>query len=141
MAEMTCSKTPGGSLRPPFLSIGRALIEVIRAIRVARRVERLRKLESLHSAVRGARALSAGTRRRTLSERRALRTAISLVDRAFVSGANCVRRSLMELALDSGAATESFRAGFRRLGGPRSGHAWLESHGPDGSYDAVVTIP
>jgi hypothetical protein len=84
--------------------------------------------------------MAAGAPRRSFDERRALRTAISIVDRAFITGANCVRRSLLEMALDSGAATEAFRAGFRRVGGPRSGHAWLESHGPDGSYDVVVTI-
>lgn len=123
-----------------MLRIWRVLIEVVRTIRIAGRVERLRKLESLHSAVGAARAMAAGTPRRTFDERRALRAAISLVDRAFITGGNCVRRSLMELALDSGAATEVFHAGFRRAGGPRSGHAWLESHGPDGSYDAVVTI-
>jgi hypothetical protein len=115
-------------------------VETARAFRIAFRVEGMRKRESLHAAVRLARGLSARAPARGTAERRVLRRAISIVETLLFGGSNCVRRSLMELALDQGAASEPFVAGFRRSGGPRSGHAWLASDGDNGSYDAVVTI-
>jgi hypothetical protein len=68
---------------------------------------------------------------------------IRLVDRLFPGGANCYRRTLLEIALDAGAAEERLFLGLKEQGGPASGHAWLESW-PDAAeasrYDAIVEI-
>jgi hypothetical protein len=44
------------------------------------------------------------------------------------------------MALDADAAKGRFFAGLKIGGGPKSGHAWLESDSPDKAYDAVVAI-
>jgi len=95
------------------------------------------------------RRLGAGQRARRDGERGRLRRLISLVDRCLPDGGNCVRRALLEMALDSGAARDTFLAGLQSHGGPRSGHAWLASqpaqdkqpaqHQTD-RYDAVISI-
>lgn len=86
------------------------------------------------------RAMSASRRARSPDERLVLRRAIAAIDRRFPGGANCVRRSLLEMALDREAGKEELFAGFRRGGGLASGHAWLGSPPIDASYDAVVAI-
>jgi Transglutaminase-like superfamily len=103
-------------------------------------VELLRNGTSLHRATRIARALSHGVPR-SPEGRLKLRRAIAAVDARFPDGGNCLRRSLLEIALDAGAAAETLYAGFQARGGRNSGHAWLASH-PDQAerYDAVVTL-
>jgi hypothetical protein len=95
------------------------------------------------------RRLGVGQRARLDGERGRLRRIISLVDRCLPDGGNCVRRALLEMALDGGAARDTFLAGLQSQGGPRSGHAWLASQqtqDPQASqcandrYDAVISI-
>jgi hypothetical protein len=70
-----------------------------------------------------------------------LKRAIAAVDARYPGGPNCVRRSLLEMALDRGAAGESLFAGFKAGGGKQTGHAWLASDPtPVERYDAVLTI-
>jgi hypothetical protein len=89
----------------------------------------------------GARALGLRQRRRDPAARRRLRRVIGAIDKRIPGGANCYRRSLVELALDRGAAGEKLLIGLMRTGDPKSGHAWLESHGaPDRRYDAVMAL-
>ena len=82
-------------------------------------------------------------RRRSPSERGALRRVIGAVDARFPGGANCYRRALLEICVDAGAAEEKLCMGLKSRGGPGSGHAWLASW-PDaanaGVYDTVVEI-
>ena len=59
--------------------------------------------------------------------RERLRRAIRFVDRCFPSGPNCYRRVLLEIALDSGAASEPLHFGLQFRGEPKSGHIWLAS--------------
>jgi hypothetical protein len=83
------------------------------------------------------------TRRET--DRLRLRRIISLVDRCLPDGGNCVRRALLEMALDGGAARDTFLAGLQSQGGPGSGHAWLawrpaQDKTNSDRYDAVISI-
>jgi hypothetical protein len=58
-------------------------------------------------------------------------------------GGNCVRRALLEMALDGGAARDTFHAGLQSQGGPGSGHAWLAwqpTRDKNDRYDAVISI-
>jgi hypothetical protein len=111
-----------------------------RVIAVLFEVEANRRLTSPQRAARAARrrALRAPTRSPEARER--LCRAIALVDRWMPGGANCLRRSLLEMSLDAGAAREKLLAGFKAGGGRASGHAWLESHAVTEQYDAVISI-
>ena len=102
-------------------------------------VEWRRRRLSLHHAVARARAQSV-RRGRSAVERARLQRVIGAVDARMPGGANCVRRALLEMSLDAGAAGERLFAGLKSGGGPRSGHAWLESHSVSESYDAVITV-
>jgi Transglutaminase-like superfamily len=103
-------------------------------------IEWRRRTLSLHHAVALARASHRGRRLRTRVGRVRLQQAIAFVDARMPGGPNCVRRSLMEITLDADAAGEPLYAGIKRGGGPRSGHAWLESHSVHESYDAIVSV-
>ena len=116
-----------------------ALWETVRVLFAVPRVEVLRRGSSLHDAAN--RIRKGSSRRLRAPEGRArLRRAIAVVDARLPGGPNCVRRSLLEMALDRGAANEKLLAGFVSGGGPKSGHAWLESEGMSQRYDAVITI-
>jgi len=69
-----------------------------------------------------------------------LKRVIGAIDRRLPGGKNCVRRALLEIALDGAAAREKFFAGLQTGGGPGSGHAWLESEPASDRYDAVIAI-
>jgi len=121
----------------------RTLVELARVVVAMPRVELDRRRASLHHAVRMARQRSAGRAQRSLEARRRLRRAIAFVDARLPGGPNCVRRSLLEMALDAGAAREKLLAGFVAGGGKKSGHAWLEFESVprfDHTFDAVIAI-
>jgi hypothetical protein len=103
-------------------------------------VEKRRRESSLHSAVADARERGLRWHARSSADRARLRRIISRVDRHLPGGANCVRRALLEMTLDSGAAGERLLAGFRTGGSAGSGHAWLDSETPADRYDAVIAI-
>jgi hypothetical protein len=103
-------------------------------------VEWRRRRLSLHRAVALTRSRSGRSRKRDEDGRLKLRRAIAALDARMPGGPNCVRRSLLEMTLDAGAAAEPLYAGLRRGGGPRSGHAWLQSHQVHESYDVVVSV-
>ena len=103
-------------------------------------VEIDRRAVSPQRAAASARRRSAGTMPRSPIARRQLQRAIALIDARFPGGPNCLRRSLIEMSLDSGAAQERLLAGFVSNGGKGSGHAWLESQPTVKSYDAVIPI-
>jgi hypothetical protein len=115
------------------------LWEMVRVLFAAPRVELHRRRSSLHHAARLIRKRSS-RRLRAPDDRARLRRAISIVDARLPGGPNCVRRALLEMALDRGAANEKLLAGFVSGGGPKSGHAWLESERVAERYDAVITV-
>ena len=117
-----------------------AVADLIRIARVVPSIEWMRRRDGLSGAV--GRVRSRGTRQiqRPFVQRTVLKRLIAAVDRRFPGGGNCLRRSLIEMALDGGAAREPLFAGFRSGGGLKSGHAWLQSDPPGGPYDAVISI-
>lgn len=117
-----------------------AALDFVRVLGSLPGVELRRREASLHSAVAGARQKGARRIARSAADRARLRVIISRLDRYFPGGGNCVRRALLEMALDSGAARERVFAGFKTGGGVGSGHAWLESDAPANRYDAVISI-
>jgi hypothetical protein len=74
---------------------------------------------------------------RSPAERERLRRIIAAVDARLPGQPSCYRRSLLEMALDKGAAFEPLSMGLRVPGGPRSGHAWLgvDPVAPSQPYD------
>jgi hypothetical protein len=116
------------------------IVDLTLVVLVAPWIELFRRKLGMHRATQMARKFASGRRRSEGARRRLVRT-IAAIDARFPGGPNCFRRSLLEIALDSGAATEKLHAGFRSGGGRNSGHAWLDSHGvPATPYDAVVTL-
>ena len=104
-------------------------------------VEAARRSLGPRAAVARSRSIGSWQRRRDSATRLRFRRIIGAIDRRLPGGANCYRRSLIEVALDRGAAGEQLLMGFMRGGSPRSGHAWLESHpAPDDRYDAVMVL-
>lgn len=79
-------------------------------------------------------------KKRTAEARTRLKRVIGAIDRRLPGGKNCVRRALLEMALDGGAARERFFAGLQKGGRSGSGHAWLESDSVTDRYDAVIAI-
>jgi hypothetical protein len=68
-----------------------------------------------------------------------LQRAIAWVDACL--GANCFRRTLLETALDRGAAHEPVSLGFSAgEKSPLSGHAWLGAEEQTRSYDFTVKL-
>ncbi|MEP6652742.1 MAG: lasso peptide biosynthesis protein [Myxococcales bacterium] len=116
------------------------LWEVVRVLRVLPSVEFSRRSLSLHNSVRRVRSRAEGAAFRSQEARAVLRRAIVAVDARMPGGGNCVRRSLLEIRLDAGAAQERLFAGFRAGGIPKSGHAWLESHSNQETFDVVISI-
>jgi hypothetical protein len=116
------------------------LVELARVVFAVPRVELERRRLSLHHAVTAVRRRSSYRVARSTEARRRLRRAIALVDARLPDGPNCVRRSLLEMALDGGAAREKLMAGFVSGGGRKSGHAWLETESVAFKYDAVISI-
>jgi len=103
-------------------------------------VEFRRRRTSLHRAAAGARHIGERRVTRTAGQRTELKRVIGAIDRRLPDGGNCVRRALVEMALDQGAARERLFAGFKSGGGAKSGHAWLESDRHEVRYDAVITV-
>jgi hypothetical protein len=120
--------------------------DLLRVLRVLPSIELQRRRLGLHGVVALARARGMQRGLRSTEGRARLQRVISAVDRRLPDRGNCVRRALLEMALDRGAARERLHAGLRTGGGPRSGHAWLEPEAPAGApatkspYDAVIVI-
>lgn len=118
-----------------------AAADLVKVLGLLPLVEAKRRRTGLHEVVALARKLGASRVERPAEDRARLKRVISAVDARVPGGANCVRRALLEIAIDGGAAREEFFAGFKSGGGPKSGHAWLESEPCDGaSYDAVMKL-
>jgi hypothetical protein len=120
--------------------MGRLAMDILRVKLVLPRVEADRLSTGPHRAARAARRRAAGRPSRSPEARARLRRAIAMVDARHPAGPNCLRRSLLEMSLDAGAARERLLAGFIAGGGEGSGHAWLESHVVAERYDTVIPI-
>jgi hypothetical protein len=114
--------------------------DAVTALAVLPVVEWRRHSLNLRDAAAVSRASARGRRRRSPDARARLRRLIGRVDARMPGGANCVRRALWEMSLDPESANERLFAGIRHGGGPKSGHAWLESQSNREQYDAVVAF-
>jgi hypothetical protein len=119
---------------------GSEILEALNVLRALPAVEWRRRRLSLHRAVDVARVSSRNRRARSADGRARLKRVIAMVDARLPDGGNCVRRALLEMSLDPTSARERLFAGLRHGGGPRSGHAWLESDSTRESYDAVIAV-
>ena len=104
------------------------------------RVELWRRRLGFHESIAVARARGAGRRSRSRESRDRLRQLIGAIDRRLPDGGNCVRRAMLEMSLDKGAANETLFAGISSRGGPKSGHALLASDDAPEQYDAVFSM-
>jgi len=117
------------------------LVELGRVARLLIVVERDRSNLGPCPAAARARTRGGGTRARPKSERDVLRRAISILDARMRGGPNCLRRALLEMSLDRGAAGEALHLQVSANGEPGSGHARLESWPEDGrTFDATFVI-
>lgn len=117
------------------------LLEVARVARVLPRVERDRRTLGPLPAVDAARARSRGAPARSSAERALLRRAVAAADARLPGGANCLRRALLEISLDAGAASEPLHLYLTADGTPGSGHARLASWPEDGrTFEAHFVI-
>jgi len=118
----------------------RRLMDCARCLRTIVRIERARRSAGPLPAARLARSFGKTADPRWGLDRERLRRYVRRVDSLFPGGPNCYRRALLEMAFDRGAAAETLHLGLRASGGPRSGHAWLSSETPTGSYDVTLSI-
>jgi hypothetical protein len=122
------------------VDLARMVAEIARVVVALPEVEANRRLTSPQRAAHAARRRALRAPLRSMEARERLRRAIAAVDRCMPGGGNCLRRSLLEMTLDAGAANERLLAGFKAGGAAASGHAWLESHAVVEYYDAVISI-
>lgn len=116
-------------------------VELFRVLSILPEVEQTRRVIGIEPAVAAMRAHGARALQRDPAGRQQLRRAIAWVDARMQGGGNCYRRVLLELALDSGAASEQVGVGVRAKGGPGSGHAWLgRRSGSAERYDLELTL-
>lgn len=112
--------------------------EVARALRLLREAERLRLSAPPERAVRAMRAKGSAAGRRGPLARARLRRAIGWVDAAYpLREANCLRRVLLEIGLDSGAAEETLVFG---LDVGSTGHVAFKG-AEDRSFDVTFELP
>jgi hypothetical protein len=117
------------------------LIELCRVLLVLPQVEAGRRLLGPRPLLETLRRRGRRARRRDTAARARLRRAIAWIDSRCPGGANCYRRSLLEVALDPSAAAEPFRMGFRAGAGSVSGHAWLGASAQDAErYDVELAL-
>lgn len=110
--------------------------ELVRVARVVRAIERRRMSDGPEAIVRDYRARGSREKKRGPIGRARLRRAIGWVDAFFPGGPNCFRRTLLELALDSGAARERIVFG---LDVGRTGHVTFKGR-EDRTFDVVYEL-
>jgi hypothetical protein len=103
------------------------------------RVQRWMRDFGPERAIEAARARGRHAKRHAAGERRALRWAVAWVDAFSPGRGGCYRRTLLEIALDSGAAEETV---FLGLDVGKTGHAWLASAADEQRpFDVVFEVP
>lgn len=110
--------------------------EVVRVARIVREVERRRVSDGPEATVRDYRAQGSREKKRGPIGRARLRRAIGWIDAFFPGRPNCFRRTLLELALDGGAARERLVFG---LDVGRTGHVTFKGR-EDRTFDVVYEL-
>lgn len=116
-------------------AFARELASAARTVRVAERLRLGEPPERAVSVARG-RGRQSGRTRGTVGRAR-LRRAIGWIDAAHPGGPNCFRRTLVELALDAGAAGETLVFG---LDVGETGHVAFKD-AEDRAFDVVFEVP
>lgn len=111
--------------------------ELLRVLRVMPEAERRRRRDAPERAVSAMRARGRRHYARAPVGRARLRRAIGWVDAVFPGGPNCLRRTLTELALDRGAASETLVFG---LDVGKTGHVAFKD-AEDRSFDVAFEVP
>jgi hypothetical protein len=111
--------------------------EVGRAVAIVVQAERTRTREAPERAVALMRERGARQPARGPIGRSRLRLAIGWVDAFFPRGPNCFRRTLIEIALDAGAAQETLVFG---LDVDKTGHVWFKD-AEDRAFDVTFDVP
>lgn len=116
-------------------------LDVGRAILALPEVEWGRRRGSPGHVIERLRARGLRERRRSDASRARLVRAIALVDRAGPGGPNCLRRTLLRVALDRAAAEEPVVLGLnlRTEDGAR-GHAWVDRTESPPAYDVEFRV-
>jgi SAM-dependent methyltransferase len=110
--------------------------ELARVIAALPRIERARRSLGPGPLVALVRRHAVGAERRDPASRARLRQVIAICDRLVPFGGGCYRRSLLEIALDAGAAEEPLLLGLRG----EEGHAWLQSSAPAERFDVTFDV-
>jgi hypothetical protein len=130
--------------RPGTTSLAEQIVlavELLRVLSVLAVVEKSRTELGIEPAVAVMRERGGRSIHRDPARRVQLQRAIGWVDARMSGGANCYRRVLLELALDSGASSELVRVGVCAKGGRGSGHAWLGARSAGAErYDLELTL-
>ncbi len=111
-------------------------VELARTLLMIQEAERLRSRKSPEEAVASMRARGQGAHARGHLGRARLRRAIGWADAMFPNGGNCLRRVLIELGLDAGAASEPLAFGLD-VGG--TGHVAF-ADAEDLRFDVVFNL-
>jgi hypothetical protein len=110
--------------------------EIVRVARIVRELERSRLSDGPETIVRDCRARGSREKERGPIGRARLRRAIGWVDALSPRGPNCFRRTLLELALDAGAAREKLVFGLDVC---RTGHVTFKGR-EDRTFDVVYEL-
>jgi hypothetical protein len=135
--ELVLRVMPDDATAPGPPPPGAFVRDVARALRLVPEAERARQATSPEHAVAEMRARGRTCPARGALARARLRRAIGWVDALHPRGANCYRRTLLELALDGGAAREALVFG---LDVGRTGHVAFKGNEELG-FDVVFEIP
>lgn len=113
-------------------------LELARAACVLPFVEAASRFVGPRPIVDVLRTIGAFAPRRDPAARARLRRAIGAIDSRVWKKSGCYRRSLVEMALDRGAAAETLHIGLHADGS--EGHAWLDSETRKENFDLEITI-
>lgn len=128
--ELRAGAAPNAAARDPFA------VEVARVVRALPEAERARLEETPERALARMRRLGLAREERDAIGRARLRRAIGWVDALSPRGASCYRRTLLELALDRGAAREPVVFG---LDVGRTGHVAFKDR-EDRAFDVAFEV-
>jgi hypothetical protein len=116
------------------------IVDALRVMWMVPRLARLRREVGTGAVIASARAFGRGGLRRAPQSRRNLQRVIRAIDRILPGEPNCLRRVLLELSLDEGAASEPVVLGVNVGLGKSTGHVWLgTAPPPNNRYDVKLS--
>jgi hypothetical protein len=116
------------------------LAEVLRVLAVLPTLEVARRVCGPQAVIEVLRGPVLRKLHRDAAGRQRLRRAVGWVDRHLWPGANCYRRTLLELALDRGVAAEPLYFGLKLENDRLDGHAWLPGQSDEGAFPLTIRV-